>query len=140
LFEAVLALLGLVLGYRARESAGKPASGRGVVLAILPASIMLVLFYSLAIHMRQSLGDWPSRIGEEGFSRALVVHGTVTISFFMVLALANVFLFPALFVICLLKKFTHTFLFYLGAYGVSCMLCFGAMLLAPAAFLNWWWD
>src|SRR5262245_50988102 len=42
----------------------------GFAIAALPGILMLALFYSLVIHMHQSLGRWPTSIGENGFSPA----------------------------------------------------------------------
>ncbi|PYX49616.1 MAG: hypothetical protein DMG76_36915, partial [Acidobacteria bacterium] len=56
-------------------------SRTGITIAALPGVVMLALFYSLAIHMHQSLGGWPTSIGERGFPLALVIHSAITVNF-----------------------------------------------------------
>src|SRR5689334_1703299 len=60
-------------------------SRAGVIYSALPHLILLVLFYSLAIHMWQALGGWPRSIGEGGFPNLLVSHAHITQNFFGVL-------------------------------------------------------
>jgi hypothetical protein len=54
----------------------------GIVVSALPSFLTFGLFYSLAVHMRQSLGAWLSSIGECGFPPLLVTHAAVTVNFF----------------------------------------------------------
>ena len=111
-----------------------------VAAAVLPALLMLVLFYSLAIHMHRSLGGWPTSIGEGGFPAALIAHGSVAANYFMILVLVSIFAWPVAFLMCWLIRRWRVCVYYLGIYALSCLACFGAMLLAPSQFLNWWWD
>jgi hypothetical protein len=100
---------------------------------------MLVLFYSLAVHMYRSLGAWPS-IGEEGFPRLLVVHADIAVNFFIILLLFTLFAVPvAIFVCAFVRRWRHLIL-YLGLYAALFFLGWGLMQLAPKPFLNWWWD
>jgi len=133
----ILALAAVVVGFRMR-----PAKQSRIALAasLLPAFLMLVLFYSLAIHMHQSLGSWPASIGERGFPAPLVTHGSIATSYFTCLVLVSVFAWPVVFLLCVLIQRWRVCLYYLGVYALACLVCFGAMLLAPAQFLNWWWD
>ena len=101
---------------------------------------MLGLFYSLAVHMRLSLGAWPASIGERGFSALLVTHGRVTWHFCEALVLFGIFVWPAAMLICLLVRRFRCFVVYLAVYALLFLGCWGLMLLAPAPFLNWWWD
>ena len=50
---------------------------RAVVIAVLPGLVALGLFYSLAIHMYESLGAWPVSIGEAGFPLSLIIHAAI---------------------------------------------------------------
>jgi len=101
---------------------------------------MLVLFYSLAIHMRYSLGAWPISIGNQGFPPALIVHGELAWRFFWAFTFASIFIGPAAFLICLLVARWRRFVRYFVLYALLYAVCWGLMLLAPASFLNWWWD
>ena len=51
-------------------------SKSNLVFLFLPGLVNLATFYSLALHMYLSLGDWPG-IGTEGFPDALYVHYTL---------------------------------------------------------------
>ena len=110
------------------------------LLAMLPSVAMLGLFYSLAIHMRHNLGAWPSFYGERGFSHALLTHASIAWGYFSIMFVVGIFVWPVAFLVCLLVSRFRAALFYGGVYALSYMLCFGAMLLAPSQFLNWWWD
>jgi hypothetical protein len=78
------------------------ASRTGIVASVLPGFLMLVLFYSLAIHMRLSLGMWPNSIGENGFSRGLLTHTQITVIYFEILILMTIFSLPVAILACLL--------------------------------------
>jgi hypothetical protein len=132
-----LALAATAIAFRMRPT--KP-SRIGFTIAVLPALVMLVLFYSLAIHMRQGLGAWPASIGDHGFPAPLVTHGSIATNYFGILAMLSVFVWPPVFLLCLLVRRWRVCLYYLGVYALACLVCFGAMLLAPPQFLNWWWD
>jgi hypothetical protein len=112
----------------------------GIFVSVLPSLLMLGLFYSLAVHMRYSLGAWPVSIGERGFSSLLVTHGRVTWNFCEGLALVSILVWPAATLICLLAAGLRRFTAYLAVYGFLYVVSWGLMLLAPAPFLNWWWD
>lgn len=101
---------------------------------------MLGLFYSLAIHMRHSLGAWPASIGKRGFPPSLVTHADITRNFCAVLLLVSIFVLPAAMLICLLVPRWRRFVAYFALYALLYVVCWGLMLLAPAPFLNWWWD
>ena len=101
---------------------------------------MLGLFYSLAIHMRWKLGGWPQSIGDYGFPSALSAHGNLTWDYCALLLLASMVTVPLGILICLVvarwRALVRWFVLYALLYGI----CWGLMLLAPASFLNWWWD
>jgi hypothetical protein len=137
MLAGVLALVAIALAFRLRPA---KQSRIGVLAAVLPALLQLVLFYSLAIHMRLSLGTWPTSIGERGFPAALITHASIAGNYFSVFLLVSIFAWPASFLLCALVPRWRTCLFYLGLYALACLICFGAMFLAPSPFLNWWWD
>ena len=101
---------------------------------------MLLLFYSLAIHMYSSLGGWPTSIGNSGFPKPLEIHGEIAIGFFGLLLLSNMLLWPAMMVVCFLKIKWRCWIPYLTIYAISFVICCLAMSLAPERFLYWWWD
>jgi hypothetical protein len=114
-------------------------SRTGIIIAALPGVVMLALFYSLAIHMRQSLGAWPASIGERGFAPGLVTHSTIAANLFMALVL-SVFLLPVPILACLLIERWRRFAVYFAVYAGCLLLCFALMQFAPAQFLYWWRD
>ena len=115
-------------------------SRTGILLSSLPSFIMLVLFYSLAIHIYQSLGHWPESIGDRGFPPSLVNHANVTWEYFEALLLLTLFGLPVTVIVCLLVRRWRRFVLYLGVHAISYIISWGLVLLAPSQFLNWWWD
>jgi len=113
---------------------------KGAVLSMSPNLLMLVLFYSLAVHMYQSLGDWPASIGGEGFSPLLIAHAGIATNYLVILLLLTVFIWPVTLLLCALVRRWRGLVSYLGIYGLSYAVSCGLMLLAPSGFLNWWWD
>jgi hypothetical protein len=133
----ILAVAGIVIGFMMRPA---EQSRAGVVVAGLPGLVMLVLFYSLAAHMYQALEGWPSSIGTHGFPAALNVHASAATTYFAIVFLVSISIWPLAFFACALVPRWRSGLYYLGVYALACFACFGAMLLAPAEFLYWWWD
>jgi hypothetical protein len=140
----LFAMLAGILGFAAIVVAfsSRPAkqSRIGFSVAVLPALLMLVSFYSLAIHMHRSLGAWPTSIGERGFPAPLATHAYIAANCFGVLMLVSIFAWPVAFLLCLAIRRWRVCLYYLGVYALACLVSFGAILLAPLQFLNWWWD
>jgi len=115
-------------------------SRTGITIAALPGVVMLALFYSLAIHMHQSLGGWPTSIGERGFPPALVTHSAVTAHVFTALFL-SLFISPIPILACLLVERWRRFAVYFAVYAGVFLLCFVVtQFAAPAQFLYWWRD
>src|SRR6266581_5662282 len=94
MLAGILALIAIVIAFRMRPAR---QSRVAVGAAVLPALLMLALFYSLAIHMRQSLGAWPASIGEHGFPARLITHGFIATNYFSVLLQASIFAWPVAF-------------------------------------------
>ncbi|MCA9284925.1 MAG: hypothetical protein KDA22_06920 [Phycisphaerales bacterium] len=109
-------------------------------LALLPATGMLVLFYSLAIHTHRSLGGWPTTIGTHGFPPSLVTHSNLAFGYFAVVLMLNLVAWPTVTALCVFIRRWRIGIYYLGVYALSFVAAFGAMLLAPSPFLYWWWD
>jgi hypothetical protein len=103
-----------------------------------PSLVMLAMFYALAGHMYLSLGEWPMAIGTDSFPMLLMLHADGMMCLFYVLFMLTVFIWPGLFFVSLICE--RIGMKQLAIHAVSFAVCFGAMLLAPKAFLNWWWD
>lgn len=116
------------------------ASRTGLVVSAAPNLVMLVLFYSLAIHMYWSLGAWPTSIGERGFPSALVAHGYVAMYFFIALIWFGIFILPIAMLTSLVVRDLRRFTPYLALYALLFGVCWALMQLAPEPFLYWWRD
>ena len=112
----------------------------GVFIAILPYLVALLLFYSLAIHMHQSLDGWPERIGTDGFPSALLMHAKIQGAYITYLSLFTVFVVPVIILVCLLIPRWRHLVVYFVVHLVSLPLCYGLIQLAPEGYLYWWWD
>jgi hypothetical protein len=115
-------------------------SRAGVLISALPGAAMLALFYSLAIHMRFTLGAWPATIGKVGFPASLITHDEVAFKFIVILFLGTIAIVPMAILVCLLVRPWRRFTIYFGIHALVYALCWGLMLLAPEPFLHWWWD
>jgi len=98
---------------------------------------MLAIFYSLAIHMRYSLGAWPHSIGDVGFPATLITHGRWAWKYCEWLLLASMVFLPVGILVCLLVPLWRGYLRCFAVYALLYLICWGLMLLAPAPFLNW---
>lgn len=115
-------------------------SRRGMTLAILPGVLLLVLYYSLAVHMYRSLGGWPAAIGEQGFPPSLVWHAEVTMWFFVGL-IWTLLVWPVAMGVCLLVKRWRGLAVYGAVYAGAVVLCVVlTTMAAPEQFLTWWRD
>lgn len=140
-------LLSLVLGATAVAAGpilgarSAPAHSRLAVAAAAFHPLLVVgLFYSLALHMHRRLGGWPERLGEEGFPDALVLHAGIAHGAFGALLLGVLLVLPLALVFCACVPGARSGLPYLGINGFLSVVAFGITQLAPAPFLNWWWD
>jgi len=116
------------------------ASRTGTAFSAFPSILMLTLFYSLAIHMRQSLGGWPNSIGEGGFPPSLVIHAGVTVDFFTLMLLSSVFIAPVVVFVCLAVDRWNRYAPYVALYAALFFVGWALMHLAPEPFLYWWRD
>ena len=112
----------------------------GIVISILPYLLALLLFYSLAIHMHQSLDGWPEGIGTDGFPPALLMHDLIQGAYITCLLLFTIFVVPAIILVCLLVSRWRHLVVYFVVHLVSLPVCYGLMQLAPEGYLYWWWD
>ena len=110
----------------------------GMVFCIMPPVCWLLLFYSLVIHVRLSLGRWPA-FGEALQGWPLRLHYKVVLwtPFPMVLLL---YVAAAVFIVCLFLPKQRHLLIYASGYAVTAWAAAGLALLAPGPFLNWFFD
>jgi hypothetical protein len=114
-------------------------SRAGFAAAALPGAVLLLLFYTLALHMYWQLGGWPRAIGMNGFPVSLQVHCALSQIYFVALFYTLIFLLPGFAFIFLMTRIWRG-LMYLALLVVFCVATYGLMQLAPAGFLRWWLD
>ena len=114
-------------------------SKSNILFLFLPGLINLAAFYSLALHIYLSLGDWPG-IGTEGFSDALYVHYALITYPFFISFFFPLILFGPLWIIFYIIKPIRPWLDKLAAFGLSCLVSTLLTCLAPSGFLYWFWD
>ena len=107
---------------------------------MVPGLSMLGLFYSLVLHMHWRLGRFPGSIGNNGFPASLSRHGDWTWTYCSVLSGGSLFAVPALILIALAVPRWRRWAIVPAVHGLTLLACWGLMLLAPNAFLHWWWD
>ena len=140
LLSILLGIFGFLI-FLTGDRANSPSISRSIAISLtLPAMVMLGLFYTLAIHMRQSLGGWPVAIGTHGLPTPLITHGYIAGQFFSILLFSSFFVWPIACVLSATNRRWRGALPYLGIFALSCFVCFAAMLVAPSEFLIWWWD
>lgn len=116
------------------------ASRTGLAVSAAPGLLLLGLFYSLALHMHQSLGGWPTSIGERGFPPLLLAHATLTEYWFTASFVVAFVLVPIAIVTCLLVRRWKHRVTYFAVCGFLFFVAWQFMQLAPKPFLDWWWD
>ena len=101
---------------------------------------MLGLYYSMAMHMWITLGQWPG-IGENGFPLGLLIHARILQYYAEGWIIWSVFCLPLaiIFTVLARKRFqiTKCLAFQLLAFAVVLSVM---NHLVPAGFLNWWRD
>jgi hypothetical protein len=112
-----------------------------LIIAAAPSLPMLGLFYSLAFHMRHSLGSWPTAIGENGFPPGLAAHASVTENCCIVFSLFTLLVIPVSGLLCVVLPKWRRFVPGIAIHAARFTICWILMNnLAPAPFLDWWRD
>lgn len=114
------------------------ASRAGIIISVMPSLIMLGLFYSLAVHMYQRFGGWPTSAGEHGFPPMLVAHGAVAVAFCTGHGLFTAFGLPVAALVCLIVPKWRVAVPYFILAALMFFIGLGLMKLAPHQFLRWW--
>ncbi len=138
----LVAFVEFVAGAALVKGAGSAAPLRrlGVAAAVSAPAAFVALFFSLAVHMKQSLGGWPERIGTAGFPPALLVHDALAGYAFTALILGSIGAWPLAVLLCAAVPRWRPGLRYLGIAALAAGAALVAIWLAPAPFLEWWWD
>ena len=131
--------LAIAMAWSVIQGQGSGRSRRWLALLTLPGLLALVSFYSLAVHMHVRLGGWPERIGSDGFPADLIIHDGISSGLFSV-ALVLALGMPAVLALLALVPQLRSNMIYPAFCGTTCWLCLALTALAPAEFLQWWWD
>ena len=107
---------------------------------VIPGLLNLMLFYSLAFHMHQSLGKFPEVIGDRGFTPNLKLHADCARGYFGYLFFFTIFAWPLLLILGARIKALKSFFGHVAAVGLSFWVSFALTFLSPSGFINWWWD
>ena len=121
------------------QGQGSERSRGWLALTTLPGLLVLLAFYSLAIHMHSRLGGWPDFYGTAQLPPELVTHANIAgwVFSFVVLLVLGV---PLALALCALVPRLRCGMIYPAFGGAACWLGLLLCGLAPAGFQNWWWD
>jgi len=112
----------------------------GMLAAILPGMIMVISFYTLAVHMHSALGGWPDQIGYQGFPEHLIKHSELQSDYCGIMVVSIFVLWPLLLLIFGIVPRFRRFIGYLSLYGISFVVALALTFLGPSKYLYWWWD
>ncbi len=126
--EAIVALVGTELRERKRT----------FIIAVMPWSLALGLYWSLAIHLHLSFGGWPEMY-ETTAPPALLLHAKIQYNYLMFLSLLTLFVCPVMFLLCLLIKRLKKLVIYPSLQILGGILFIFQMLLAPDGYTDWLW-
>ena len=147
LFLIAIPSLLIAIGWLVNLCLNKPIRGTvltswksTLICTVVPGLLFLVIFYSLAVHMHNSLGRWPESIGTHGFSLALNTHSEIALNYFGWFLLFAIFAWPVLVASFALIANLKRYLPQVMALGLSFWIFVPWMFLAPSDFLYWWWD
>ena len=110
------------------------------IIAVMPWSLALGLFWSLAIHLYLSIGGWPEMGGTRGFSSVLLLHANIHYNYLMFLSLLTLFVCPVMFLLCLFIERLKKMVIYPSLQILGMLLFLLQMVLAPEGYSDWWWD
>ena len=110
------------------------------IIAVMPWSLALGLFWSLAIHLYLSLGGWPEMRETKGFSSVLLLHANIHYNYLMFLSLLTLFVCPVMFLLCLFIKRLKKLIIYPSMQILGGLLFLLQMLFAPDGYTDWLWS
>ena len=110
------------------------------IIAVIPWSLALGLFWSLAIHLYLSIGGWPEMGGARGFSSVLLLHANIHYNYLMFLSLLTLFVCPVMFLLCLFIERLKKMIIYPSMQILGGLLFLLQMLFAPNGYTDWVWS
>lgn len=139
LWYLLMLLLFSITPFLSRRLYTAPSS-KGITLAILPAAIPAVLFYTAAIHMYSEFSGWPPPRGVSGFSPSLTRHAEAAIALQYYLILGSFFGLPIAGLAVIFFRKARTAIPYLGAFAAATLLFHLSLFVMPSGFISWWMD
>ena len=112
---------------------------RTFIIAVMPWSFALGLYWSLAIHLRLSFGGWPEMYGTTA-PPALLLHANIQYNYLMFLSLLTLFVCPVMFLLCLLIKRLKKLVIYPSMQILGGILFILQMLFTPNGYTDWLWS
>jgi hypothetical protein len=114
-------------------------SKTAVFVALAYPLAVLILYYTLLVHLRLGLGRWPIHISDNPRTSLFHAHEVAAGLLFMVgVVLAPISSFFA--IIFTGAPRTRRWAAGLAIFTLGCLLVYAAMHLAPHSFVTWWWD
>ena len=110
------------------------------IIAVMPWSLALGLFWSLAIHLYLRIGGWPEMGGTRGFSSVLLLHANIHYNYLMFLSLLTLFVCPVMFLLCLFIERLKKMIIYPSMQILGGLLFLLQMLFAPNGYTDWVWS
>lgn len=114
-------------------------SRAGLLATLVYPVLGLVLWFSLAAHLRLGLAKWPESIGVDPGTALFRLHASTTMLIVTIGAFATMAA-TALAAILVAIPRTRTLSFYPFIFAAGCLIAFGVMQLAPRPFIMWFRD
>ena len=111
-----------------------------LLVGLLPGLVVLISYYSLALHARLVLGEWPNQANDLVLPSALHLHIDASHWTVAMTILAVLILFPILVVIGLSMRRCRFLVAPIGLGALAVAFAIASTILAPDSFQDWWWD
>lgn len=108
--------------------------------ATAPAVLTLLAFASLAVHLWRTAGGWPEQLGTDGLGASVALHTELSWVLVGALLLGLGLVVPVGLIACASVPRLRAGLRPLSVYASAGLCVLAVMSLAPAPFLDWWWD
>lgn len=139
-FFIAIASIAYLCGIKATRGTAVTGWKLTLICAVVPGLLFLLIFFTFAVHMHNSLGQWPETLGNHGFSPALNTHARIAATYFSGFVIFAILAWPVLIAFFAIIAKLRRFLPQVMALGLSFWIFVPWIFLAPSGFLNWWWD
>lgn len=113
---------------------------KGILLSLLIPGIWLVVWFSLAIHLRTGLGHWPTALGQNPGSELFDWHLKFSYALARFLMVFYLYILPIIFIAGLIvKKWRHLSI-YMAINGFAQFAVWAICMVTPnSSFTSWWY-